>query len=545
MMSAASRFATKRNLMSCAVIGIGEEAYSPSAVGQRSSAAADAIIPGVAFPSEILAHPLGLAPYTKITGPSGIVPFVPWPAQREVLVSTVGPQRGPGRKLAIVKARQLGITWIASLRLLWQAMSFEGSTALAVSIGQREADDVMGKVVFLFESLPGYIREAFEVVSQNKSTLVLQRRGYASSRIISLPSKAGRGITADFVLADEAAHWDESTERLAALLPASADVGRVLMASTANGRMGMFYATVAGAPDNGWRVLFFAADERPDRDAEWIEVERRAVGEKGAQEFPMSLNEAFLASGSGAFDASDLDWMRSHSARPAPWRGELDSVNGSIRPTMAGEGRWKVWQPPVPGRSYLISADSCGGTASGDFAAAAVYDTQSWDQVGAYHHRTPPRDFARQIARAGWLWNRALLVPESNNHGHAVLALLSEWRYPNVYREESWATVRPVPGLNYGWTTTLKSRSHAIAILQAGVADGSLGIRDLEALGEMEQFVETESGRYEAGPGAHDDRVMTHGIAAAVLEHSNRVRGVVETDRPVRYRGSEHALTGY
>jgi len=38
----------------------------------------------------------------------------------------------------------------------------------------------------------------------------------------------------------------------------------------------------------------------------------------------------------------------------------------------AASGSWQVWRMPERGRSYLIAADVCGGTASGDFSAAAV-----------------------------------------------------------------------------------------------------------------------------------------------------------------------------
>lgn len=483
-------------------------------------------VPGEATAAELaVSSPIALARACRIPdAPGGPAPFRIWPHQREILKALV-----TKRRVIILKARQLGVTRILALFALWFIMARAGVKALIVSIGEREAKAVKEHIKNLWDSLPAAVRGAFRVVQDNEKVFALQHESGLRSKVTSLPASdvAGRGETAHLLVLDEGAHYEHADERMASLLPASADVGQAVLSSTANGVGGRFADTWRLAPANGWHPIFVAADGRPDRSEEWIRVERDALEGKGAQEYPMSAEEAFLATGRCAFRVDALQDYLEHWCSPGLGTFRLIRDATGVHADEDARGEWRVWRFREPGRRYVITGDPCGGVGGADSAAMCVYDLESWDQVAAYHGRPEPDEFERQMVRAGWLWKStagrpALLVPESNNHGAAVVTLLREHRYPNLWAYQRLDQRRDVRQTEYGWATTTSTRRLALAALKEGVTNRQLGIRDAAAIGEMLRFVVkiTANGteREEADAGAHDDRVIAHAIAAVVLQ---------------------------
>lgn len=217
-------------------------------------------------------------------------------------------------------------------------------------------------------------------------------------------------------------------------------------------------------------------------------------------------------------------------------------------------GDWWVWTWPVPGRDYVIVADTSGGHGA-DYSAASVIDIDSWDEVASYHGKVEPGVLATQLQMAGYLWHGpgapALLVPELNNHGQGVVALLREWRYPRLYRTEALEREGKTVVVTYGWQTSEKSRHLAVSSLQRGLRERSLGIRDAAAIAEMRRFIwvvineATGTGRYQADEGAHDDRVVKWAIAAAVLAHAQSVVARPEPRPLAQYEPRVSSVTGY
>ena len=470
-----------------------------------------------------VAHPESLAPLTKVKQDNGEPPkrFDLWPHQIEIIRAVLA-----HRQVIILKARQLGVSWVFALIALWWVLSKPGQTVIIVSIGDREAKTMMARVRFLYDSLAPAVRAAYPLGLNNQSQLEIAHAS-GTATVMSLPSSstAGSGETAGLLIGDERPKWPHPEEQEASLFPAAA-MGHKAILGTAQGMDG-FYDRWMASEDNGWHPIFVGALARPDRTEEWVEVERSNQGELGPQEYPLTASEAFLASGRCAFDRDALARTEQVSCEPAKWRGILHRDAMGIRPDALDEGNWWVWEWPEQGRDYVLVADPCGGTATGDYAAAAMYETTTWEQVAAYHGRPEPAAFAAELVKAGWLYalagRPALLVPEANNHGQAVVALLGQWGYPRVYQSETFDQKTNRRTVRLGWTTDAKTRGQAISALQAGLRQGTLAIRDRAAIAEMHRFIWRETptgGRWEAGEGAHDDRVMAHAIAAAVLSLS-------------------------
>ena len=511
--------------------------------------------PAVNLPRLAVSCPEALAAMTVIPTTDGPKRWDdPWPHQVELWRAVASGVR----RVLVLKARQLGMTWALALLALWWMIAHPGSQVVVVSIGEREAKSVMRRVKRLYRSLPAAVRAAFAVGEADSTEQFDLVVAGATSTLMSLPSSAtsGRGETIDLLIGDERPKWPNAAEQEASLMPAAADSGSVVMSGTANG-MDSVYDRWTGAPGNGWHPIFVGALARPGRTVEWVMRERASLADPslGPQELPLTPQEAFLASGRCMFDTEALQELLDHSCRPPEWTGRLVATEGKLRAEADERGPWRVWAWPEAGRTYLVAADVCGGGGGTDYSAAVVLDVTSGDQVASFHARPEPEVFAAELVRAGWLWaarpakgkgtvRPALLVPEANNHGHAVCALLREWAYPNTYAAERFDSRSGSTRTQIGWLTTVQSKPVAVAALQEAVRTGEAGVRDQAAVGEMLRFCEDEHGRMQGADGAHDDRVMAWAIGTAVRARSSRARPASSSkQRP--YRPRVAAKTGY
>lgn len=468
-----------------------------------------------------LSDPEALAALCTIETTNGPSPFVFWEHQRDIS----GLMRS-NRRVVVVKARQLGVSWLMGVYALWFALSNPGTLTLIISVGDREAQELVRRIRTLWDSMPSSFRKLWRPKITKHSLAFTSAAG--ESTILSIPSgdSAGRGMTASLVIGDEAAWWERSDQRLAALLPTMADSGQIILCSTANGMTGSFFSLYNGAPGNEWAPYFVGALARPGRDTAWVEQQRQSLGDLGPQEFPMTAAECFISSSRNVFDASDVLSLKEMVCAPAPWQGEFyyDAAGVHARPEL--QGRWHVWDWPEQGREYMVTGDPSGGLGSSDYSAMAVYDVAGWTQVAGFHGKPDPPEFARIMQTAGRIYatdydNPALLVPESNNHGQAVVALLREFEYPRIYRNTRLDVADPKETSSLGWATTLKSKPVMIAALAQALREKSIAPRDARFYEEANTYLLDPVGRMNAATGHHDDVLMTHAIAAAVLAHTS------------------------
>tara|TARA_R110000751_G_scaffold41550_7_gene97387 strand:- start:4993 stop:6456 length:1464 start_codon:yes stop_codon:yes gene_type:complete len=107
------------------------------------------------------------------------------------------------------------------------------------------------------------------------------------------------------------------------------------------------------------------------------------------------------------------------------------------------------YEAPKGDAIYAIGVDPSGYAARdhASFHVLKVYDGQ-WEQVATFADHIDPLAFHREILKAARRYNNALVVVESNGVGQAVLSLLDQAEYGNLYYEKKF---------NPGLTTTSKS----------------------------------------------------------------------------------------
>ncbi|MBR2783543.1 MAG: hypothetical protein IKD93_05070 [Firmicutes bacterium] len=253
--------------------------------------------------------------------------------------------------------------------------------------------------------------------------------------------------------------------------------------------------------------LRFHLDEDQLRWRRWC-VAANCGGDEDVfcQEYPSCPEEAFLSSGRPVFDGRSLTAALAGAEQGE--RGILREQDGRLR-FCAGEGRYlTVYDRPGAGAEYVIGCDVAAGFRGGDYSAAAVVDRDSLRVAACWHGHMEPELFGRELLLLARWYNRALLIPEANNHGIAVLGELRRAGYGRVFRRRDGEA---------GWLTTQTSKPALVGSLAAYIREDASRIRDRETISECLCYVYDEKGHANAMNGAHDDRVIALALAVHFL----------------------------
>lgn len=235
------------------------------------------------------------------------------------------------------------------------------------------------------------------------------------------------------------------------------------------------------------------------------------------QEYPSTPEEAFIQSGLPLFRSADLIPMRKDIRDGKRFRLDLDG-----RFIADPDGYLEVWVPPVPGRKYIVGADTSMGfdDQSHSRSAAEVLDMETLEQVAEYDCASPTYVMARHMAVLGKRYNNALLAPEITASGggggrELLQYLLKDHTYFNIYRYKHLDHIKPDVGRMWGWETNVKTRSRMINRIVEVVKEKLCTVHSEALLTQLQSFGENDSGRYESLAGK-DDLLFAFGIACAV-----------------------------
>jgi hypothetical protein len=182
-----------------------------------------------------------------------------------------------GASILALTARQVGKTTTAAWAIAHSMLFTTGSLSVIACPAQRQSAEPVRRVR---ETL---ITAGAELESDNVYALELTN----GSRVLALPSTDDsiRGLTVDgWIIADEAARL--RNELIAALRPMRArrPQARLAMLSTAWSRTDPFWTAWAG-DEQSWIRLKATADEVEIFSAEFLEQERKALGENFKREY--------------------------------------------------------------------------------------------------------------------------------------------------------------------------------------------------------------------------------------------------------------------
>jgi len=254
------------------------------------------------------------------------------------------------------------------------------------------------------------------------------------------------------------------------------------------------------------------------------------------QEMPHTVESAFIESGSPAYKTASLHWKMKHEVRPPDHRGVLiraaspaAEVPKTIQDKVAarnlvyefvpdGYGEVLIWQMPVPGRTYAIGIDPCGGTDNKflsisegqmkkrDRAAITVCDANTRDLVAAVHGIIIPREIGELGLALAWFYNEAPANIEMNGEwGSAVLKVFRDNHYAFLYTEKVIRNQRDTDTVRFGWTASRESRGLAYSNARGIIAENKAKIPWDLLLDEMMTMVNVPLRSGDVKPMAKDN----------------------------------------
>jgi hypothetical protein len=420
------------------------------------------------------------------------VPFSLWPAQ-------IATMRTVARELLtiILKARQLGMSWLVLAFALWLMLFQPAATVLLFSRRDDEAVHLLDvRLKGMYQRLPEWLQATAPIVTSNDHTWVMQ----SGSTALAFPTSAGDSYTATLAIVDEADLVPDLGRLMRAVKPTIDGGGRMILLSRAdksapNSEFKRTYRA-AKAGDSPWTPIFLPWHVRPSRDSAWYLAQTRDImGRTGALD---DLHEQYPATDAEALSPRSLD-----KRIPVTW---LDAVYREVPPTDAGPplSGLTVYTMPIPGRSYVIGGDPAEGNPTSDDSAATVLDDTTGAEVAVLVGKLQPATFASQIATISDYFNDAPALVERNNHGHAVI----------LWLKDNAPDVRLIDGHDgkTGWLSNSKGKAVLYDELAEAVHDQDTQIHSFET---YLQLASIEGASLRAPDGELDDRADSYALAQA------------------------------
>ena len=427
------------------------------------------------------------------------LPLRLWPQQRTTLTTLA-----QERLVALLKARQLGISWLTLVYALWLLLFHAPATVLLFSMREAEAVELLRRLRGMYERLPSWM-QAEGVVQQSVTVWALSN----GSRVLAFSTRSGRGYTGTLAIVDEADYVPDLGQFLNGVKPTIDAGGQLFLVSTSDKRRPtstfkqVFRAALAGVGD--YAPVFLPWDACPQRDAAWhARTQAEMFAQRGTHddffaEYPATPEEALAPS--QADRRLPLAWILAC----------LEEQPGLIVPNAPLLPGLTIYAPPSPQGSYVIGVDPAEGNPHSDESVATVLDATpadspgAWVEVAALAGRLEPGLLADYVAQLARYYGHAGVMVERNNHGHSVIHALLRDGGTRVLNGEDG---RP------GWLTNVRGKPLLYDWLAQALRDGSCRLRSSAT---ADQLAALEAGTLRAPAGLHDDRAMSFALAVAAL----------------------------
>ena len=496
-------------------------------------------------------------------------------------------------KNIILKSRQLGFTTFETIDMLDDVLFNHNYAGLFIAHTDKDATEIFDKKVdFAWKNIEDELKPSWKVDSDTAKKL---KFGFGDNTFSSMiVSNSGRSGTYNRIHVSELA-------KLCAKYPAKADEivtgtfpsvpigGRIDIESTAEGMSGIFYEMFMEAYkrkkeplDVEYRAHFYNwtwDDEEIAKITEIIPFEEMHEGkrfveyqilhkltdiqityyykkwleenkdwDKLHQEYPTTVEEAFIASGSCFFNKERIIKLSVSAKEPIEVKRE-DIPEKLLQYYLDKE--LIIWELPEPYGSYVSGGDVAEGKGQDRSTLNTINNKTANDVCSFKSDRIRPDDYAMICNEIGKWYNYSYMGIESNSGLWVLTELLEKHQYPNLYFRERTDDITHTVSKQVGFHTGGTSRKVMLDHLQVqvNVLDG---FYDKDFLSECLTFVRNDVGRPEADEGKHDDEVIATGICHFIRENApaekeqpisniisvgDRVRARLEAKKKAQYKG--------
>ncbi|MBI2405331.1 hypothetical protein HYV22_04135 [Candidatus Gottesmanbacteria bacterium] len=460
--------------------------------------------------------------------------------------------KGKPIRLIVLKARQEGVSTLCESLIFERTARYENAHSLIVAHEPESTDAIFQMSKLFYEMLPANKKPLRRY--DNKKQMVFENPdektrgaepGLRSKIVIATASKVrvGRGLTLHCFHGSEVAFWENATELMNAAMQAIPDNPNtmVFLESTANGLGGdgeYFYNLVqdALAKKTDFELIFLpwylmpeyslsfdfneektrfettltdyekSIQRRYDLTLEQLNWRRSAVKnkcggdtDKFKQEYPITIEEAFIASSRSVIPKESVEAQRKYIREPVQ---ELDGV--------------LYYAYIKSDHYYSLGADPAEGVGQDD-SAFTVMDRMTGREVAHFaSNQIPPDLFAKKIMKIAEYFNNAIVVLEVNNHGLAVLNELIRLGYMMIFRERYFDKAANDWKRRLGWKTTAVTKPLMVDEFVKALREEDIGMSSATTVGQMLTFVHTDdAGKHSMGAesGQKDDCLISAMLA--------------------------------
>lgn len=306
-----------------------------------------------------------------------------------------------------------------------------------------------------------------------------------------------------------------------------------------------------------------------DRQA-WYETTKQTQRSNMFTQFPTVVREClFAGAGAAYFEPDGLLWQQNivTGMETMVEYGEI-AIQGDVMNFEHRSATWhrrdqraawmRILEHPLPGRRYLLWADSCVGkqakgsddtkrdTHAYGIIKDAYIDPDSGvrempaivaccmgddvkDKQNLTGDRSPTVEMIRRVVALSIYYGDCMTVPEINNKDDIALRMMAAG-VRRMYVQGMVGADGAMAGLKksqevYGWLTDEGSRRQILEHMQMETIQQRWKANFDSIQQQMGVFVVNEKGRPEAAPGEHDDFVMGPAIGLFCLPHATRYEG--------------------
>lgn len=452
-------------------------------------------------------------------------------------------------RLIVLKARREGVSTLTEALIFHRTVRNRNTHSLVIAHDPETTDEIFSMSKLFYDELPQ--KEKPLVRYNNKKQLVFENPdpktraeepGIRSKMTIATAErvKIGRGLNIHCLHASEVAFWKDGKTLMLAALQAVPDLPDtiVIVESTANGVTGggkYFYDLVQAslAGENEFHLIFlpwflmpeysrgFESNDEKEKFAKslneyerWLPSEMKKYGiddpdeiieklnwrrwaivnkagnslEDFKQEYPATVQEAFTASTKSVIPKELIEAQRKFIRKPLP-RSAFENDRKALVLIDAGV---EIYEKPERMHFYSLGADSAEGEGGDDGALTVISRRTGREAASLASDRIPPEDLAELSIKLAIYFNNALIVPEINHPGPAMLAVFKKSGYPNIYRREVIDKITNAKTRKLGWRTTHLTKPMMVQDFKQGLREEEIGLSCEATVNQMLTFVRTD-----------------------------------------------------
>ncbi len=420
------------------------------------------------------------------------IPFHLWPAQARTLQTLFN-----NLLVIILKARQLGLTWLVLGFALWLMIFRPAATILLFSRRETEALNLLKeRLKGMYRRMPAWMR-CRSILVDNDHEFRLSNGSVA----MAFPTTAGDSYSATLVIVDEADLVPDLNFLMRAVKPTIDAGGHMILLSrvdkeTPNSEFKNIYKA-AKKKLSGWVSVFLPWYARPGRDKAWYKAQKADILSRTKslddlyEQYPATDTEALAPKMLGK--RLPFKWITQCYDEQQPIEKPVEKT-----PSIAG---LEIYVEKRFGRRYVIGADPAEGNPTSDDSALEVLDADSGEEVAALAVKLEMSTFGACIDEIGQYYNNASVLVERNNHGHAVLLWLGE---------NSNLNILDGPDGRPGWLNNGKGKTQMYSYMADSLKDAQVIIHSFDT---QTQLASIEGASLRAPEGEHDDRATAYCLA--------------------------------